>query len=142
MRRHLLAAAVIAGTMLLGCGGDEAAFSAEEFVVQANEHGASLALGRELQSTREGVELHSVEIEGPGAGGAAQLEAGGHAGATLTVTESEEAGEAEHERCERAASLLCYRAANVVLFFEDALRRGDQDRIAQALRMMASEEGP
>ena len=139
MVRSLLAAVAIPCAALLGCGGEEATFSAEEFVAEANRHGANLVLGGELHSTR-GTELHSVEIEGPDAGGAARLEAGGHAGGTLTVTESDAAGQAEHERCEQAASLLCYRAANVVIFFEDAVEPADQARLAQALGAMASEE--
>lgn len=137
--RGFIAAIVSSCVVLLGCGG-EGSFTAEEFVAEANRHGAGLTLEGELDSTREATEFHSVELEDPEPGaGAAELEGHGHAGGTLTITESDEAGAAEYEHCEAAASLLCYRAGNVVLFFEDALKPDDLARIASAFRALASE---
>lgn len=139
MLRRLVAIALVSSVALLGCGEDESGFTAEEFVAEANERGAALVLESQLDSTREDMELHAVEIEGPESGEPAALEEHGHAGGTLTITASDAAAAVEHERCELAASLLCYRAGNVVLFLEDALEPGDQARITDALSAMASE---
>lgn len=140
--RGFIAATMSSCAVLLGCGQD-GAFTAQEFVAEANRHGAGLILEGELDSTREDTELHSVELEDPEPGtGARGLEELGHAGGTLTITENEEAGAAEYERCEAAASLLCYRAGNAVLFFEDALQPDELARIASAFRALASEGSP
>jgi len=136
------AAAALLGALALAAGcGSERTFSAEEFVAEANANGAGLSLGNPLETARkEGIELHTVELaqaegEPEDAGEAAH----GHAGGTLTITPDPSAGAAEFERCEQAASLICFRAANAVLLFEDALEPEDQARIAGALRGMAGE---
>lgn len=62
-----------------------------------------------------------------------------HAGGTLTITPDASAGIAEYERCEQAVSLICYRAENAVLFFEDVLSAEEQERISAALHGIAAE---
>jgi len=136
--RALMAATLSSCAALLGCG-SERAFTAEEFVAEANRNGAGLNLGSELASDREATELHTVELADLEPGPASSLEEQGHVGGTLTITATDEAGAAEYERCELAVSLVCYRAANALLFFEDALRPDERARIAGALRAMASE---
>ena len=134
------AAPALLGALALASGcGSEQTFSAEEFVEEANAHGAGLSLGAPLQTAREeGFELRTVELaqdEAEAGAGAAHE----HAGGTLTITPDPSAGAAEFERCERAASLICFRAANAVLLFEDALEPQEQVRIAAALRTMAED---
>ena len=54
-------------------------------------------------------------------------------------TENADAAREEFERCESAATLTCYRAANVVLYFDAA--PGDQRvaRVETAIRALAAE---
>jgi hypothetical protein len=102
---------VVAGVLtLVACGG-ERTFEAEEFVDEANEHGAGMELGEPLSAVHTETEVFSVEL----ASSATQV----HGGGSLVVADDLEDGQAEYERCEGAASLTCYRAANVVLRLED-----------------------
>lgn len=96
--------------LLAGCGG-ERTFEPEEFVEAANEQGAGMELGEPLSSSGSGYEVIAVEL----ASSATQV----HGGGSLVVADDVEEGEAQFARCERAASLTCYRAANVVLRLEE-----------------------
>jgi hypothetical protein len=142
-RRRLatpLAALIAVGIAIAGCGESRPAFSAQELVDQANANGAGLVLGEPLDIEREGAEAHEVTFEEVGAAHADEASEHGHGGGTLTITADADAGLAEYERCESAATLLCFRAANAVLFFESSLDPGDRGRLEQALMRMASEE--
>jgi hypothetical protein len=97
-------------------------------------------LGEPLDIEREGAEAHEVSFEEAGAVHADEASEHGHGGGTLTITADPDAGLAEYQRCESAATLLCFRAANAVLFFESSLDPADRVRLEQALRQMASEE--
>lgn len=128
------------GALVLAAGcGSEPTFSAESFVEEANARGAELSLGTPLETARDdGTELRTVELAEEGAG--AQSEAAhAHGAGTLTIMPDPSAAAAEFDRCQQAASLICFRAANAVLFFEDALEPEEQARIATALRRMAEE---
>ena len=96
--------------LLAGCG-EERTFDAEEFVEEANARGAGMELGEPLSSADPGSEVHAVEL----ASSATQV----HGGGSLIVVDDVESGQAEFTRCESAASLTCYRAANVVLRLEE-----------------------
>ncbi len=109
MRRLALSCAVIA-TAVAACGG-ERTFEAEEFVEEANQLGAGLELGERLSSTEGGGEVVAVEL----ASSATQV----HGGGSLVIVDDVEAAQAEFTRCESAAILTCYRAANVVLRLEE-----------------------
>jgi hypothetical protein len=118
-RLPLLIAASITAVVLTASACGETTFDAPGFVEEANSNGAELRLGDELLATAEDREVFAVELvesEEPGA-------EGGHAhgGGSLTVTADADAALAEFERCESAVSLLCYRAANVVIAFEDVI---------------------
>jgi hypothetical protein len=102
--------AVLGALLAPACGG-ERSFEAEEFVSALNEHGAGLELGEPLSSQGPAHEIHAVGL----ASSATQV----HGGGSLAVTENVADAEAEYERCESAASLICYRAANVVLRLEE-----------------------
>lgn len=123
----------------MGCG-SERTFSADSFVEAMNSNGARLVLGDRLETERPEVELWQVELEedhglegdeaGPAAGHT-------HGGGTLTIASGPEAGLAEYERCEPVESLVCFRAANAVLFFEDVLEPEERLRIGSALQAIA-----
>ena len=137
--RRAAAPALLSALVAIAACGSERTFSADAFVEEANSHGAGLTLGAQLETARgEGTELHTVELEEPAAEPRARA-AHAHAGGTLTIMPDSAAAAAEFDRCEQAASLICFRAANAVLFFEDALEPEQQARIATALRAMAAE---
>jgi hypothetical protein len=81
-----------------------------------------------------------VTFEEPGAADADEASEHGHGGGTLAITADADAGLAEYERCENAVTLLCFRAANAVLFFESSLDPADRARLERAFTLMASGE--
>jgi hypothetical protein len=124
--RHGLAA-LASALVLAGCGGgDETEFDAEGFVDALNAGGAGLELGDELANTQEGVEVRAVKVTRAGGG-------------SIVVAADEEAGRAEHARCEAAVTLLCYRAANVVLLLEDELAPPERMRLEAAFTALAED---
>jgi hypothetical protein len=60
--------------------------------------------------------------------------------ATMLVLDDAEAAGAEFARCETAPLLTCFRAANVVLRFED-MSAADRARIVGAVGALAQGEG-
>lgn len=138
MRGAAAALSVATALVVAGCG--EREFSASEFVEEANSHGAGLELGDPLQSSREDTEVYAVEVEPVAATGELGADAhDAHGGGSLTVTADSEAGAAEYERCEGAVTLICYRAANVVLALEDELGPDELVGVDGAIRSLASE---
>ncbi len=137
--RLLIAAVVPLALALGGCGSDEeeTTFTAEEFIEVANEYGAGLVLEQPLSSGANG-EVYAISFvggrEATGATGPG-AEADVHGGGSLTVTADPDAGFAEYSRCESATTLLCYRVANVVMFFEGA-SPDDLARLDAAVRAM------
>ena len=109
MRRLLPSLAALA-IVLAACGEDRT-FEAQEFVEEANAQGAGMELGEPLTSADAGSEVFAVEL----ASSATQV----HGGGSLIVVDDVEAAQAEFTRCESAASLTCYRAANVVVRLEE-----------------------
>jgi hypothetical protein len=135
-----------AAALLAGCGSDERSFSAEEFVAEANSNGAHLELGVPLSASDTGDELYALEVgpsdepvkkqglpEDPG------KHSDEHGGGSLRVSDSAEDAEAEYSRCEAAATLLCYRAANVVVILEEGAEPRDLRALETAIRAMESE---
>ena len=127
------------GLAAVGCGGGERTFTAPEFVAEANRKGAALELGAPLTVAAGDDEVYGIAIaSGDGEGhereqpGAAEE----HGGGSLRVSEDAAAAQDEHARCESAASLICYRAANVVLIFEPGTSARDLARIEAAIRGM------
>jgi hypothetical protein len=133
--------AVLFAGGLAACG-DDTTFTAEELVAEVNANGAGVRLGEPLTTSQEDLELYALRLAGGGAPGVAAGDPGSapvdaHGGGTLTITSSDDAALAEYERCESAASLVCYRAANAVLIFEGAVPNQDLARIEAAVRAMA-----
>jgi hypothetical protein len=111
---------------LAACGSDDRSFSAEEFVEQAEANGMTLKLGESLTTDQEDLELFALRLAGGGTG-------------TLAIADDADAGLAEYERCESAASLFCFRAANAVLVFDSEVPNQDLARVEAAVRAMAEE---
>jgi hypothetical protein len=145
-RAYLVLFTVAAAALLAGCGSDERSFSADEFVAEANRNGAHLELGVPLSTSDTGDELYALEVGSsdepvkeqglPEDHGELEHE---HAGGSLRVSDSTEDAEAEYSRCEGAATLLCYRAANVVVILEEGAEPRDLRALETAIRAMESE---
>ncbi|MDQ3730196.1 MAG: hypothetical protein M3355_11490 [Actinomycetota bacterium] len=123
-RLLMIAAAIVAP---VGCGEGQRTFTASEFVGEMNDEGADLELGADLPNTQASVEVSEIRFGSDGDG-------------TLTVAEDAEGGISEYERCESAATLLCYRAANVVVIFDGAeIAVGDLEPVEAAIRAIAED---
>lgn len=134
----LAVSALFAGA--LGCGGDRE-LSAEELVAEYNANAlanSSLELGEELLSTAAAPgEVFALTLELPDPLAAEPSEDAAHLGSgSLVVLDDEAEGLIEFNRCERSASLICYRAANVVLRFED-LDPSGQSAVARTLQAVS-----
>jgi hypothetical protein len=109
--------------LLLGCGG-ERNFSAEEFVEEANGHGAGLVLGERLTSGSPDVETYALTLEErppkQGPGNQDDQGAGHGGGGSLSVQPGVDEAEREYRNCRNAITLVCFRAANVVLILEES----------------------
>jgi hypothetical protein len=132
--------------LTVGCGEQEATFTAQEFITEANRNGASLELGDPVQASGAEDEIYGLAMEptpesaeghdedGAGTNG----ESHEHRGGSLRITENDAAAQEEHARCEGAATLLCYRAANVVVILEPEVSPSELARLTNAIRAMGS----
>jgi hypothetical protein len=135
-RFALSACFVLAALTPSACG--ERSFEAEEFVDEANASGAGIELGEPLTTTESDAEVYALRIVAEHA----EATDGEHAhggGGSLTVTEDDDVALARYEECEAAATLLCYRVANVVVIVEDALPPEDRSRLDAAVSSLASD---
>jgi hypothetical protein len=127
------------------CGSDERTFTAQEFVDEVEARGVTLELGRPLSTADPDTELYEVEVVRAEEGDRPEPEHGAaelgheHSGGSLRVTEGADEAEEEFERCEAAVSLLCFRAANVVLVFEQEADPGSLAELTVALSGLESE---
>lgn len=130
MSRAALAA--LAAVALAACGG-ERELTATELVSEFNDRavaGAELTLGESLLANEDAPgEVFTVELRIPG-------EFGGTGSGSLVVLADSDEGGAEFDRCESSASLVCYRAANAVLRFEDLDANG-QSAVARTLQAVS-----
>ena len=132
------AALLSVAALAAGCGAKE--FGAQEFVREANARGAGLQLGEPLVSTREEMEIFAVELLPTSATGEVGPDQGGQrAAGSLIVAPDIETGEEEYVRCEGAVTLVCYRAANVVLALEGQPGSPELVGVDGAIRALASE---
>ena len=131
-----LALVLLLALVAAGCGG-ERSFEAAEFVDEANREGAALVLGEPLTSLEEGADVYVVSFE---KAPAPEVSAGrAHSGGSLVVTEDAEAATGEFQRCEGAVTLTCYRAANVVLYFDAEPTDEHVGRVDAAIRALGEE---
>jgi hypothetical protein len=142
-----IALLALAMPLAAGCASDEREFGAEEFIEEANSHGAGLELGPPLDTTEGDAELYEVTVETAEGEEAAEGEeehpeselGHSHGGGSLKVLEDAGAAETEYARCEETASLFCYRAANIALVFDAEASPDDLGRVAVALEAMQRE---
>jgi hypothetical protein len=133
---------MLAAVGLVACG-EQRTFTAEEMVAEINGHGAGVRLGEQLTTSQENLDLYAIRLSAaaapPQAPGTDQRSppVDVHAAGSLTITESDDQGVAEYERCESAASLICFRAGNAVLILEDTVPNQDLARIEAAIRAIA-----
>jgi hypothetical protein len=127
---------VLVALLAAGCG--EREFEPGEFVDAANEEGAGLVLGESLTSITEDVEVFALTFEegDEPAGGGGHEHGGG--GSLLVAGDADSAAE-EYERCEDTVSLTCYRAANVVLYFNAAPSDEHVANVDAAIRALGDE---
>jgi hypothetical protein len=139
---HALAAAFLFATVAVaGCGGEQT-FAASEFAEKVNEEGVEMRLGRQLQSG-EGNELHEITLPRlpglpPPAPGEHEEERAGEKGVpgTLYVFDDADAAEEQTAACRSSGGLVCYRAGNVVVLFEEA--GIETQRLAVAMQRLES----
>lgn len=137
--RPLLPAALATAILALAACGEERSFDAEEFVETMNDQGAQVKLGEELSTTDAGAEIYALRLEEAGsATEPAPADAELHGGGSLKVTESADAAREEYERCEDAVTLICFRAANVAIYFE-GITPEEQARVGQAIAALEDE---
>jgi hypothetical protein len=123
---HALAAAFLFATVAVAGCGSEQTFTASEFAEEVNEQGVEMRIGRQLQSS-EGNELHEITLPRlpglpPPAPGEHEEEQAGEKGVPGTLYVFDDAGAAEDQiaACRNSGGLVCYRAENVVVLFEEA----------------------
>jgi hypothetical protein len=139
VRAAFLAPALAAAALLAGACG-ETTFDAQGFVDEANAKGAGVELGEPLLTEREDIQLYAIEIEPASATGEAEPSGGHeHSGGSMIVTEDAEDAEQEFQRCDGAVTIVCYRAANVVLAIEGDPSSAELVGLDGAIRAMASD---
>ncbi|HEX5894350.1 MAG TPA: hypothetical protein VFY33_05945 [Solirubrobacterales bacterium] len=140
---HALAAAFLFATVAVAGCGNEQTFTASEFAEEVNEQGVEMRIGRQLQSS-EGNELHEITLPRlpglpPPAPGEHEEEQAGEKGVpgTLYVFDDSGAAEVQTAACRSSGGLVCYRAGNVVLLFEET--GIEVQRLAVAMQQLAEE---
>jgi hypothetical protein len=131
----LVATLLLLLALISGCGG-ERVFTADEFVEAVNAEGAEISLGDVITTNQEGIEVRAItlgrtDVSPTGAAGEP-----GASGAMLVLADDGAARE-ELSRCESAPAFTCFRAANVVLRFEDIFPE-EQVRLSEAFQAIAS----
>jgi hypothetical protein len=125
VRVPLGAVALGVSAIALSSCGEERRFGADELVAELNERGASIELRESLPAAQDDAEIHAIEV-----GAREQHETGehsesaadeehAHGGGSLYVLADEDAALQRYRDCEQAATLTCFRAANVFLVLED-----------------------
>lgn len=135
MRRRAASAAILLLALAAGCGAGERTFTPEEFVEAINSEGAGIALGSSLTTTETGVDVRTLAFTELSASDGGDT----HGGGTLVAVADVDTAREEFARCSQAPSLICFRAANVVLRFE-GLQPADEARLASALEAMETIE--
>ena len=130
---------VILLTLLVAACGGERTFEPDEFVDAANEEDAGLVLGEQLTSIEEGVDVYALSFDEPAESETGEDDHGHGTGGSMIVADDAESATAEFERCEATVSLTCYRAANVVLYFNAAPTDEHIVPVEAAIRALGSE---
>jgi hypothetical protein len=127
-------AAGLAGLLIVGCGSTQT-FTASDFVDRINAEGVSIELGRQLPSGGNAKELWAVTLP------ALPVEpAGARRGASGTLYVFGDTGGAEDQlkACRGSGGLLCFQAANIVVILGDEGSGLEAQRLAVAMRRLAT----
>ncbi len=135
--RRLAALVCCAALAFAACGSGERSFSAEDFVEEANAQGANLSLGEPLEAAQPDAEIYALRLGNPAKGSEPPALGEEYGSGSLRVEDSPDAAEAEYARCAQA-ELFCYRAANIVLVFEQDADAEALAELAQAIRALKS----
>jgi hypothetical protein len=127
---------LVAATGVTGCGGGPT-FTAAEFVDRINDEGVAVRLGQQLPSSGGAEHIYILILpplpgEPPPAPG---TEGGPGANGSLYVYDDTDSAEDELTACRDSGGLLCFRAANVVVLFEEA--GIEAQRLGLAIRRLA-----
>ena len=127
-RLPLLAAVAVglawAGGAFAGCGSEERRFDSEGLAELITKAGVPIEVGEELRSSDASIEVRVIALEPDGGG-------------SMLVADDEGRARNEFARCESASSLVCFRAGNVVLRF-DQLSADQRERVGEALKTIES----
>lgn len=135
LQRRLLIALLVALVALGGCSG-ERSFDEDTFIEEINSAGAGLTLGVIISENEQGVPVRAIELVPAGASRPVRPGEDPGGGTMLVLDDADQAF-AEFQRCEQAATLTCYRAANVVLRF-DQIDPVQQQRVTAAIAALES----
>jgi hypothetical protein len=130
--RTLLAALILSAIVIAGCGSQERVFTPVDFLDTINATGADLSLGPVLTTTSEGVDVYVLKYSAD-ATTDPKLSSGDEGAATMIALDNSDQARSEFTRCQAAPLLTCFRAANVVLRFED-MSAAEMTRIVGALQ--------
>lgn len=126
---------VVVGSLTTACGSGERTFDTEGFLEEINAQGAQLELGPVLTTRSDGVDIHVLGFSGGSPD--SQLHSSDTGSATMLVMDDSAAAQEEFDRCNSSATLTCFRAANVVLRFEE-MSAADRARIVGAVEGIAT----
>ena len=122
-----------------GCG-SEKTFTASEFVDQVTEQGVSLELGRQLPAGSDADAVYAVTLPRlPGEPRASGEEgSGGGPNGTLYVYGDPGGAGDRLDACRASAGLLCFRAANIVVVFDQDVGAISAQRLGVAIQRLGS----
>ena len=130
----------LAAVMLVACGSEET-FTAAEFTQQIRDQGVSIRLGRQLPTSGDADQLFAVRLPRlPGEPAPPRdSEGNGDASGTMYVYGDTGGAGDELDACRAAGGLLCFRAANIVVVFDEETGGLQSQRLALAIKRLGSE---
>ena len=124
-----------------GCGSSEKTFTAAEFVDQVNEQGVSLELGRQLPAGSDADAVYAVTLPSlPGEPRAADEEGSGRGPNGTLYVYGDPGGAGDRlDACRASGGLLCFRAANIVVVFDQDVGAISSQRLGVAIQRLSSD---
>jgi hypothetical protein len=125
--------------MLAACGSGQT-FTASEFVDRINAEGVSIELGRQLTSGGNAKELYAVSLPPLPGEPAPPPGSDGGPGASGSLYVFSDNGHADDQMsaCRGSGGLLCFQAANIVVVLSDEGGGIEAQRLAVAMKRLAS----
>ena len=125
---------------LAGCGTSEKTFTASGFVDQVNEQGVSLELGRQLPTGSDADSVYAVTLPRlPGEPRAPDTEGSGRDPIGTLYVYGDPGGAGDRlDACRASGGLLCFRAANIVVVFDQEVGAISAQRLGVAIERLGS----